>query len=335
MTVTSRAGARRRRSLALGVLLSVYSAALLAGSNPDALQWLARIQHSAQKLNYSGTVVYLQMGGQPQTSRITHVVDAGGERERVEWLDGAPVVVVRNNDEIRSYVPDTKTVVVEKRRNKANFPAILALPAAGIVEQYNVRNWDEQRVAGLDCQVLLLESKDGLRYAHKLWADKNSGLLLKAQVFNEKGDVVEQTVFTQVEIGGSAERYQALMGRRDGGRDWRVSTQQVTNANFAEAGWNIEMPLAGFRKLLEIKSGMGENGMEVGQVVFSDGLASVSVFLEPIKDGVNAAEGLSSKGAINMFRRKVGNHVVTVLGEAPAACVTRIGKAVQFKAAGR
>jgi sigma-E factor negative regulatory protein RseB len=333
--VTSRVLGRRRRSLALATLLSLYSAALLANSNPDALQWLTRIQQSAQKLNYSGTVVYLQQGGQPQTSRITHVVDAGGEHERVEWLDGAPVVVVRNNDEVRSYVPDTKTVLIEKRRNKSSFPALLGTLPSSIAEQYNVRDWDQQRVAGLDCQVLLLESKDGLRYAHKLWADKNSGLLLKAQVFNEKGDVVEQTVFTQVEIGGGPERYQSLLAKRDGGRDWHVATQQVTEANFAEAGWTIDMPMPGFRKLLELKSGMGEGGSEVGQIVYSDGLAAVSVFLEPMKDGANAAEGLSSKGAINMFRRKVGSNVVTVLGEAPAACVTRIGKAVQFKAVAR
>ncbi len=335
MTVTSRVRRRRCRSLALATLLSVYSAALLANSTPDALQWLAKIQQSAQKLNYSGTVVYLQQGGQPQTSRITHVVDAGGEHERVEWLDGSPVVVVRNNDEVRSYVPDTKTVLIEKRRNKSSFPALLGALASTIAEQYNVRDWDQQRVAGLDCQVLLLESKDGLRYAHKLWADINTGLLLKAQVFNEKGDVVEQTVFTQVEIGGGADHYQALLAKRDGGRDWHVATQQVSEANFAEAGWRIDMPVPGFRKLLELKSSMGEGGGQVGQIVYSDGLAAVSVFLEPFKDGANAAEGLSSKGAINMFRRKVGGNVVTVLGEAPAACVTRIGKAVQFQAVSR
>ena len=332
MTVASSGGVRQRCRLALAALLTMYSATLFASSSAEALQWLTRIQQSAQKLNYTGTVVYLQQGGQPQTSRITHVQDGTGEHERVEWLDGAPVVVVRHNDDVRSYVPDTKTILIEKRRNKSSFPALLGAQLAGIAEQYNVRIWDQQRVAGLDCQVPLLESKDGLRYAHKLWADINSGLLLKAQVFNEKGDVVEQTVFTQVEIGGGAEHYQPLLAKHDGGRDWHVASQQVTEANFAEAGWTIDMPLPGFRKLLELKSSMGQGGSEVGQIVYSDGLAAVSVFLEPIKDGANAAEGLSSKGAINMFRRKVGGNVVTVLGEAPAACVTRIGKAVQFKA---
>lgn len=331
MTVRSRSAGIRRRSLALAAFLAVYSATALAQVNADALQWLAKIQQSALKLNYSGTFVYLQQGGQPLTSRITHVVDASGERERLELLDGAPVVIVRNNEEVRSYAPDSKTIVVEKRRNKTSFPSLLTAPAATIAEYYNVRAWDQQRVAGLDCQVLLLESKDGMRYARKLWADKATGLLLKAQSFNEKGDVVEQIAFTQVEIGGPVERYHALLAKRDGGRDWRTVSQSVTEASFADAGWKVEVPLPGFRKLLEMKRGMGEGGGEVGQIVFSDGLASVSVFLEPLKEGAKAAEGLSSQGAVNIYRRKVGNHVVTVLGEAPAACVTRIGKAVQFK----
>jgi len=309
----------------------MYSAAALAEASADALQWLTKIQQSAQKLNYSGTFVYLQQGGQPLTSRVTHVVDGNGaERERLELLDGAAVVIVRTNEEVRSYAPDTKTILVEKRRNKTSFPALLTAPAASIAEYYNVRSWDQQRVAGLDCQVLLLESKDGLRYARKLWADKATGLLLKAQSFNEKGDVVEQIAFTQVDIGGGQERYHALLSKRDGGRDWRTVSAPITEAHFADEGWKVDVPLPGFRKMLEMKRGMGGGVGEVGQIVFSDGLASISVFLEPSKEGVKPAEGLSSQGAVNIFRRQVGNHVVTVLGEAPPACVSRVAKAVQF-----
>ncbi|MDB5804714.1 MAG: rseB [Betaproteobacteria bacterium] len=334
MTVASRAGALRRRTLALAAFLAVYSAAALA-ADADAVQWLAKIQQSAQKLNYSGTFVYLQQGGQPLTSRITHVVDNGGaERERLEMLDGAPVVIVRTNEEVRSYSPDTKTILVEKRRNKTSFPALLTAPAASIAEYYNVRNWDQQRVAGLDCQVILLEAKDGLRYARKLWADKTTGLLLKAQSFNEKGDIVEQIAFTQVEIGGGPEHYHPLLAKRDGGRDWRTATPPITEAKFTDAGWKVDMPVPGFRKQLEIKRGMGAGVGEVGQIVYSDGLASISVFLEPFKEGEKPMEGLSSQGAVNIYRKRLGTHVVTVLGEAPPACLTKVATGVKFNEPG-
>lgn len=306
------------------------SAVALAGPQSlDAGQWLFRIQQAALKLNYGGTFVYLQQGGQPQTSRISHVVDGSQVRERLEMLDGLPLVIVRNNEEVRTYSPDTKTVVVEKRQAKANFPALPTDQVASIVEQYRVSKWDSQRVAGIDCQVLLLEPRDGLRYTHKMWADMNSGLLIKSQVFNEKGEIVEQIAFTQVDIGGPAEKYLPRIAKRDGGRDWRIATPLVTEANFADAGWTIANPVPGFRKVLEMRRGAGDTA--VGQVVFSDGLASVSVFLEQLQSAVKAQEGLSSQGAVNVFRRKVGDHLVTVLGEAPPACVTRIGRAVEFK----
>ena len=365
----------------LGAMLATLAAATWANPNLDALQWLERISQAALKLNYTGTFVYLQQGGQPQTSRITHLIEGGSERERLEMLEGAPVVVVRFNDEVRSFFPDTKTVLIEKRRSRPGFPSLgvepllvpspasspaavtasgsfaapagspaaavqgrggpsvplepastAALSAARLAENYTVRKWDTQRIAGIECQVLLLEPKDGLRYGHKLWADMTTGLLLKAQMFNERGDVVEQIGFTQVEIGGIIEKYQARLARRDGGRDWRVAGAQVSDANFAEAGWKIDAAIPGFRKISEMKRSRSD-GAEFGQVVFSDGLSSVSVFVEPARPGVKVRDGAAVHGAANVYRRSLGDHVVTVLGEAPAACVTRIARAIEFKPA--
>ncbi len=319
------------------------SAAAVANPNLEAIQWIQKIQQAAQRLNYSGTFVYLQYGGQSQTSKITHVYDNGIERERLEMLEGPPVVVVRVNDEVKTYLPDTKMVMVEKRPSRASFP-FLGAPqrltggttdsraVPGFAEHYTVRKWDTQRVAGLDCQVLLLEPKDGMRYTHKLWADSATGLLLKAQAFNEKGDVVEQIAFTQVEIGGPVEKYQSHLAKRDGGRDWKVAQAQVWDASLAESGWKIESGIPGFHKVSEMRRNRGD-GSEVGQVVFSDGLTSVSVFVEPSRDTAKLREGGSTHGAVNVYRRKVADHLVTVLGEAPAACVTRIAKAVEFKPA--
>ena len=354
------------RALTLAAVLALASAAALANPNLDAIQWIQRISQAAHKLNYSGTFIYLQQGGLPQTSRITHMMEGGVERERLEMLEGAAVVVVRTNDEVKSYLPDSKTVLIEKRRAKATFPALAAMAAAtqgstpvstqgaipaalpGAAQiavqsgtqsaqlpvdfsaNYTVRKWDTQRIAGLDCQVLLLEPKDGLRYTHKLWADMNSGLLLKAQSFNEKGEVVEQIGFTQIEIGGVIEKYQAKFSRRDGGPGWRTATAQVWDANLVESGWKIDPALPGFRKISEMKRSR-DDGVEVGQVVFSDGLTSVSVFVEAARAGVKTREGLSSHGAVSVYRRTLGDQLVTVLGEAPAACVTRIAKSVEFR----
>jgi sigma-E factor negative regulatory protein RseB len=320
------------RSAWLGwaLLLAASSAsALVPLASADALAWLQRIQAAAGRLNYSGTFVYMHLGGQPQTSRITHVFESGNERERLDILDGAPLTILRANEEVRSYSPDTKTVVVEKRSGRGGFPALLTDPGAAIAEQYDVRKGDLARVAGLDCQVVVLESRDRMRYGHRLWADLATGLLLKAQTINERGEVVEQIAFSQVDIGGAAEKYASRLAKPKGGRDWRTATPGVTPVRFSETGWHIENPLPGFRKVLELKRGIG--AVEVGQVVFSDGLASVSVFIEPLSSGAGAQEGISSQGAVNVSRRRIGDHLVTVLGEAPPACISRFAQAIEFR----
>ena len=309
--------------------LTASSASVLAQQPADALQWLQRIQQAAQRLNYSGTFVYMQHGGQPQTSRTTHTVDGGTHRERIEMLDGAALIIMRTNDQVKSYFPSTKTVLVEKRAFKGSFPALLTEQVSHIGELYDIRKGEIDRVAGVECQTLTLEPKDKMRYSHKLWADLGSALLLKAQMINEKGEVVEQIAFSQVEIGGTAERFQSRLSRPVGGRDWRTSTPLVTSWRGADVGWHIENPLPGFRKVLEVRRGIGRS--EVGQVVFSDGLASVSVFLEPLREGVPIHEGSTNQGAVNVFRRRIGDQLVTVLGEAPPACVARIAQSIEFR----
>jgi negative regulator of sigma E activity len=41
--------------------------------------------------------------------------------------------------------------------------------------------------------------------------------------------------------------------------------------------------------------------------------------------------GLASMGAVNVYTREVANHLVTVVGEAPAASVQRIGNTVSYR----
>lgn len=186
------------------VWLTASSASVLAQQvATDATQWLQRIQQAAQRLNYSGTFVYVQHGGQPQTSRTTHIFDGTNHRERIEMLDGAALVIMRTNEQVKSYFPGTKTVLIEKRTFKGSFPALLTDQVSHIGEQYEIRKGEPDRVAGIECQTLILEPKDKMRYSHKLWADIGSALLLKAQMINEKGEVVEQIAFSQVEIGGA------------------------------------------------------------------------------------------------------------------------------------
>jgi sigma-E factor negative regulatory protein RseB len=184
------------------------------------------------------------------------------------------------------------------------------------------------RIAGFDCQAIVLAPRDELRYGYKLWADVHTGMLLKARAFNRAGETVEQFTFTQLEIGNVPRE---RLRPRAVARGWRVEQSAVAPANLAEAGWHMRADLPGFRKVVEIRR-MLRDSQPVGQVVYSDGLAAVSIFIEPLAGRTEAPRlGLASVGAVNVYTREVASHLVTVVGEAPAASVQRMGNRVEFR----
>lgn len=295
----------------------------------DAQSWLRKIQSAAQKLNYSGTFVY-QQANQMRTSRITHLLDGRNEVEKLEILDGKPREYIRNNEEVICYVPDAKTLLVEKRVTHDIFPAILANNATELTEHYNVRKEGSERIAGHDCQAISLQPKDGLRYGYKLWAEKGSGLLLRAQTLNEKNEVVEQISFTQLSIGNiDRHRVKPSYTNTNG---WKVENSTMSQVNLS--GWSVKALPKGFKKIREVKrlvsdttSGSGQR--EVSQIVFSDGLAAISVFIEP--ESQSRTEGSIQQGATNIVGKRHGDFWLTIVGEVPSAAIRQVANSIEFK----
>jgi len=296
-------------------------------TTPEALDWLRKIYRATEKLSYTGTFVY-QQGDRTETSRITRLADAAGGTEKLEVLDGAPREILRTRDEIRCYLPESRTVKVDRRADPRAFPALLPEQVDVLTENYVVTMGDMRRIAGFACQSLVLTPKDDLRYGYQLWADARSGMLLKAQTFDRDGRTMEQFTFTHLEIG-NVSRERLRPPRETEG--WRVEQAGVAPADLSRAGWSLGEELPGFRKIIEIRR-MLRDAQPVAQMVYSDGLAAVSVFIEPMPGRAEAARiGISSMGAVNIYTREVANHLVTVVGEAPAASVQRIGNTVQYR----
>lgn len=327
------------------VALSIFVGFSAYAENPDALtdereaqSWLKKIQSAAQKLSYSGTFVY-QQANQMRTSRITHVLDGKNEIEKLEILDGKPREYIRNNEEVICYVPETKTLLVEKRVTHDVFPAILAANPADLAEFYNVRKDETGRVAGYDCQAIVLEPRDNLRYGYKLWAEKSTGLLLRAQTLNEQREVVEQIAFTQISIGHiDRSRAKPSFTNTSG---WHVENAVMSQASLS--GWTVKSLPPGFKKIREVKrivsdaaaagaassSAAQANQREVSQMVFSDGLAAISVFIEP--GSQSRTEGSLQQGALNIIGKRQGDFWLTIVGEVPSAAIRQVANSIEFK----
>lgn len=315
------------------IALLALGLATVAHAQPqlDPAGWLERIVSAAQRLNYTGTFIY-QSGNHSETSRITHVVDASGEREKLEVLDGSPREIIRNNDEVQCFLPDDKVVIIERRSQRKTFPALLPSAVPTLAEHYNIRKGELSRVAGLDSQLIILEPKDNLRYGHMLWAHVETGLLLKARMIDDRNEPIEQFAFTQVQIGQPIDDAALKPSFSARSSEWRVQNAQTVMANTSNGEWLFRSEIPGFTKSAGMKRRLHSGSAEMTHVVFSDGLAAISVFIEPLSPQHETKQtGLFSVGGINVYKRITDAYALTVLGEVPAATLKRLGDGIEHR----
>ena len=306
------------------LLILMLAAGGAQAQSPEVLGWLRKIHDATDKLSYRGTFVY-QNGSRSETSRITRYVDAGGDIEKLEVMDGVPREIVRTKDTVRCYLPGARLVKVDRRTDRG-FPALLPERITAVAKHYDISLGEIRRIAGYDCQAVVLSPRDNLRYGYKLYADVNTGMLLRAVTLDAAGEQVEQFSFTQLALGGVT---RDMVRPRHASREWRVEDAAASPARLA--GWSLSSELPGFHKVVELRRRLGES-RSAGQMVYSDGLAAVSVFIESLEGRSDPVRpGLASMGAIHIYTREVANHVVTVVGEAPAASVQRIANAVEYR----
>jgi sigma-E factor negative regulatory protein RseB len=300
-----------------------------AEQDADALSWLERIAAAAQHLNYSGTFVY-QSGGQTETSRITHVVDGAGQREKLEVLDGSPREVIRMNDEVRCFLPEERMVIVERQEGRKAFPARLPAALSDLANYYRIRLGGLSRVAGFEARQLILEPKDSLRYGHMLWADTGTGLLLRARMVNERKEAIEQFYFTQLQIGGAIDK-QMLKPRFDAApQAWQVHRARTMESGADDAAWVFRVELPGFTRSAGMKRQLQDGQPMTTQYVFSDGLAAISVFIEPLAGKRERPQpGMFSTGAMSVYKRIVGDHALILVGEVPPQTLKRLGDGIE------
>jgi sigma-E factor negative regulatory protein RseB len=299
-------------------------------SPPEAMAWLQRIANAARQLNYTGTFVY-QHGDTVETSRIVHLVDGANEVEKLETLDGPRREVLRTHDLVYTYHPDDKSLRIERRRAGRSFPQLLPDQLTAITEHYEIRRAEIERVGGVEAQALILEPRDGLRYGHKFWADTSTGLLLKAKMVGERNHTMELFAFTQLQIGGSISRD---LLKPSFVIPPNSPPGPPTGAEIVDTGWAIGNQPSGFHRVLEVRRmRQGPNSGSLVHIVLSDGLAAISVFIEPVSARNKAmADGrLIQQGATHIFSRVVGDQRVTVLGETPAHTVMQIANSLSPK----
>jgi sigma-E factor negative regulatory protein RseB len=304
------------------------SAQELSRSTESALAWLTKMGNAPRQYNYAGTFVYYA-DSHMETSYIAHKRDAFGERERIEVLDGMPRIVFRNNDEMKCYLPESRKIYTEKRWFRKFFPDFMPQPVENIDDNYLVTEIKRERIANREAQVLMLIPRDSLRYGHQFWIDVDTGLLLKVSVV-QGNDIIEQFSFAQLRVDHDIEVGEVTPDQAMVSGEWKTTNLIAAILNKNELRWEITHLPTGFKKLVEMKRNLTEKATLVDHIALSDGLATVSVFIESIvKDAPAPVPGFfSSRGAINIYVRTLDGNKITTVGEVPVETIKLIGDSV-------
>jgi sigma-E factor negative regulatory protein RseB len=285
--------------------------------------------------------------------RIIHRVKDGQTNERLVSLDGSGREFIRTGSELACYLPDKRTVLIEKRADRSpllgNFPKFDEASTAF----YDIKEVSRARIYRRDTRVISVTPKDEFRYGYKLWIDEGTAMPLRTQLCDARGRVIEQLVLAEdrtlrinTSIPDSA--FQPEVSTE--GFRWLRSDpglgQQVVAGARGPDRWNAERLPPGFRITLRSVQLMPGSAGPVAHLLFSDGLASVSVFVEsqarvrvpgsadknPGAAGAqNAAAdaGMSQFGSTSAFSTVVEGHKVTAVGEVPPETVRSIANSLK------
>lgn len=317
---TARGHAARFAAFAL-----LFGAGVALGAEPQ--EWLERMNKALTTRNYIGVFTH-NHGGRVETLRIIHRVRGKDISERLLSLDGPGREFIREGDELTCYLPDRREVLVERRAPDSPLVAVPTVDADNSTV-YEIRGGERERLLNRTTRLVTLNPRDQYRYGYRLWIDEQTSMPLKTQLCDQTGAVIEQIVFSAIDL---PERIPDSMFKPQVDAStyrWLRADRQVVAATTAPALWDAMRLPPGFRMATRSAQSLPGSSEPVAHLVFTDGVASVSVFVEPRKPDSAPAEGPARVGSSSAFSTVVDGHQVTAVGEVPPTTVELIAKQVK------
>ena len=315
----------QRRTLLLLVLTS-FSTLAVAGNTGQARAWLERMVEAMQQMSYQGTFVYVR-GGNVETMRITHLVDESGVRERLYSVSGPHREVIRDQNGVRCVLEDSASVVEDQAVASDYFPE---LPLSVIDSQgsgYRLETGGLARIAGHSARRVSISPDDSYRYGYDFWLEQQTGLLLKWVLLDSRHRPLAKLMFTNFAIGQdinlgeieSDSEEQDFVQMKTMRPEKSVVTQSTPR-------WQPASLPPGFQ--LAAHNHKAGTDQVYEHMVYSDGLAAVSVYVEENDKGIAVKPGVSRLGTNHAYVRNQGDLRITVIGEVPVVTVKSIANEV-------
>lgn len=292
----------------------------------EAQGWLQRLGQAEQQQSFQGTFVY-ERNGSFSTHNIWHRVQGGEVRERLVQLDGSAQEVVRVDGR-------TQCVSGTLMAGLGDAPdsAARALDPQKLKSWYDLAVIGKSRVAGRQAVIVSVTPRDQHRYGFELHLDRETGLPLKSLLLNDKGQLLERFQFTRLDTADVPEDAELQAGADckpvslDSDKASAIKTEQTWHSDWLPPGFELTSSSA--RKDPQTKT-------LVNSLLYDDGLARFSVFLEPL-NGATVTDTRTQLGPTVAVSRRLttpeGEMMVTVVGEIPIGTAERIALSMRSDA---
>ncbi len=329
---------RNSSKLATGLKVSVkiFPALLIATllSAPvyaePAMDWVQRMSDAMRDLNYKGDFVYLH-NNRLEGMQISHYRDQHGEKERLISLNGEAREVIRDNQNLTCIWPSSRKVIVDVSRKNSFSPIFIPEDIVRLEKFYDMKLVGRDRVADMDTVIVHIDPRDEYRYGMKFWINESNGLMMKSSLLDEEGGVIEEVMFTRLKLYGEDDEFtiDTMPPIDENFTLVRYHSGEGTQSQAADDAWQLSDVPRGFWRESELRRKIPNSDNYLQQMVYTDGLASLSVFIE--KKSSLTQSGVSSMGAVNAFIRILDDHSVTAIGEVPAVTVRRVAESVTYQ----
>jgi len=298
------------------------SGAALADRLPQ--DWLNQMAAAVQSTSYEGTVIRIK-DGEAEALKVVHTIRDGVVWEKVVAQEGNGLEIIRIGNEVHCILPDRQSVLVEEWDDQSTLFSTLPSSDIRFGNEYDVAIVRKDRIAGREAIMLAIRPHDSYRYGHRIWLDSETAFPLQTQLMSD-GNAIEQVKFADItlnhEIDASALRSS-------------YSTEHFTwlrqpsgHAGTAvETRWSSDELPAGFRVVSSHEETMDGSGEEITHILFSDGLANVSVFVAA--NSGKLAAGSARVGGSNSYSVELDEHEITAIGEVPAITVRQIATSMR------
>ncbi len=297
----------------------------------DPSAWLLKINRAAAEVGFAGTFVHIH-GGKVDTFEVARRIQRGAVEERLYSLNGSAREVIRAKERIWCYLPDQNTVAYDVQlMGESGFPRMFPGDYPQLARLYRFAEGGRSRIAGREAQQIMVIPNDAFRYGYTLWADTETGLLLRSDLVNQQNQVIEKLVFVDIDIGGKISDDQLAAVNTQSGTRLYGNDREPVGVPTDSSAWTLTQIPHGYQLSRHMKRIFPTDESETEHLVYTDGLSTVSVFITEAGAGQGEGSGISHMGNVHAYRTTLNNHRITVIGEVPADTVAYLGQGIEYR----